>query len=202
MVMLWGDVKETMEYPLTSLAKLAKENEHPAHMLLHTRMLWDMIKFLANVLQNNPDADKKYQRCHSRKLRQQPWHPVAGIVWSDKRCDSVFMKIMRKKEALELLLAWLEEEEDEDEKENEEEKKKEEQDEDKRGMRNIWTLWLFFWTKWRRHTWKQKTDWLGLASGWSLAGSARRLTGARWEPPVSAEVRLVPASGPREFNKW
>jgi hypothetical protein len=105
MVMLWGDVKETMEYPLTSLAKLAKENEHPAHMLLHTRMLWDMIKFLANVLQNNPDADKKYQRCQSRKLRQQPWHPVAGIVWSDKRCDSVFMKIMRKKEALELLLA-------------------------------------------------------------------------------------------------
>ena len=105
MVMLWGDVKDTMEYPLTTLANLAKKSKHPAHMLLHTRMLWDMIKFLANVLQNNPDAEKKYQRCHPRKLRQQPWHPVAGIVWSDKKCDSVSMKAMRKKEALALLLA-------------------------------------------------------------------------------------------------
>ena len=105
MVMLWGDVKDTMEYPLTTLANFAKKSKHPAHMLLHTKLLWDMIKFLAKVLQNNPDAEKKYQRCHSRKLRQQPWHPVAGIVWSDKRCDSVCMKTMRKKEALELLLA-------------------------------------------------------------------------------------------------
>ena len=90
MVMLWGDVKETMEYPLTTLAKLAKKSEHPAHMLLHKRRLWNMIKFLANVLQNNPDADKKYQRCHSQKLRQQPWHPVAGIVCQTKdviRCS-------------------------------------------------------------------------------------------------------------------
>ena len=102
MVMVWGDVKDTMEYPLTTLAQLAKKSKHPAHMLLHTKLLWDMIQFLAKVLQNNPDAEKKYRRCHSRGLRQQPWHPVAGIVWSDKCCHTVVMKRMRQREAREL----------------------------------------------------------------------------------------------------
>ena len=104
MVMLWGDVKETTSC-ISCIYKLAKKSEHPAHMLLHTKLLWDMIKFLANVLQNNPDAEKKYQRCHSRGLRQQPWHPVAGIVWSDKKWYSRSMKAMRQREARELLLA-------------------------------------------------------------------------------------------------
>ena len=55
--------------------------------------------FFASVLLNPQHHAKK------KIVRQQPWHPVAGIVWSDKRCDTVFMKTMRKMEAREFLLA-------------------------------------------------------------------------------------------------
>ena len=84
MVMMWGDIKKHMIVPLNTLAVLAKISGTSHHLLRHARLLWEMITFLADVLQNNPDAGKKYKRCRSQKLRQQPWHPVAGIVWSDK----------------------------------------------------------------------------------------------------------------------
>ena len=97
MVQRWGDIKTCMEDPLSecrlgcSVAALGRE----------WRLLWRMIIFFGGVLQLNQQHHAKQKM--RKKLRQQPWHSVAGVVWSDKACDTVVNKRKRQKEAYELL---------------------------------------------------------------------------------------------------
>ena len=97
MVGRWGDIKTCMEDPLKecqlecSVAALRRE----------WRLLWRMITFFGGVLQLNQQHHAKQKM--RKTLRQQPWHSVAGVVWSDKACDTVVNKRKRQKEAYELL---------------------------------------------------------------------------------------------------
>jgi hypothetical protein len=97
MVERWGDIKTCMEDPLRecrlecSVAALWRE----------WILLWRMITFFGGVLQLNQQHHAKHKM--RKRLRQQPWHSVAGVVWSDETCDTVVNKRKRQKEAYELL---------------------------------------------------------------------------------------------------
>ena len=92
MVEAWGDIKTCMEDPLRE----CRLECSVAALKRHWRLLWRMITFFASVLLNPQHHAKK------KIVRQQPWHPVAGIVWSDKCCHTVVMKRMRQRDAREL----------------------------------------------------------------------------------------------------
>ena len=98
----WGDFNSCMEYPLAFLARwhaeMSRASRPPSRVTRHTVFLWRLISFFADVLSCSPHAAKKKM---GLKFRQQPWHPVAGIVWSDKCCHTVVMKRMRQMEARE-----------------------------------------------------------------------------------------------------
>ena len=105
MIEEWGDIKTCMVDPLR---KCWLDGSVPA-LKREWRLLWRMITFLGGVLSASVaialahDQQHHAKRKMRNKLRQQPWHPVAGVVWSDKYCDSVVNKRMRQKEAYELL---------------------------------------------------------------------------------------------------
>ena len=125
-VAMWGDVKEYIGNGLNEMAGAAirrakeiladvaekdvadvteasirnKEGEK------HKAELWYIIKGLADTLLNGPDAAKLCARLNRNgkisQVRQQPFHPTAGILWHDtrlKRCDYISQQMMRKKEA-------------------------------------------------------------------------------------------------------
>ena len=100
----WGDVETYIEDHLKELADAAirREQEIQAALAvntpgtsirnkekeLHISEVWFLISCLADTLQNGPDAAKLLQRdlFHpvfgtTPKLRQQPFHPTAGILW-------------------------------------------------------------------------------------------------------------------------
>ena len=122
----WGDV-ETIRNHLKELAHAAirREQEIRAALAanrpwqlwqlwqlwhnsanLHRTEVWEIIIFLADMLQNSPDAANLCARLNRNgvisQTRQQPFHPTAGILWHDtrlKRCDYISQQMMRKKEA-------------------------------------------------------------------------------------------------------
>ena len=79
----WGDLNSCMEYPLAFLARwhaeMSRASRPPSRVTRHTVFLWRLVSFFADVLSCSPRGVETF------KLRQQPWHPVAGILWSDKR---------------------------------------------------------------------------------------------------------------------
>ena len=117
-VMMWGDVKTYIGDPLHEMADAAirREQEIVDHLNemsdaantprtssrnkeaeLHKAELWFIISCLADSLQNGLDAAKP-----CAPLRQLPWHPAAGILWSDtrlNRCDTVCAQRKRQREA-------------------------------------------------------------------------------------------------------
>ena len=124
-VNVWGDVETHIVDHLNEMADAAirREQEIQAALAvntpgtsirnkekeLHISEVWFLISCLADTLQNGPDAAKLLQRdlFHpvfgtTPKLRQQPFHPTAGILWHDtrlKRCDYISQQRKRKKEA-------------------------------------------------------------------------------------------------------
>ena len=121
-VAMWGDVKEYIGDCLNEMAgaaiRRAKEiladvaANTPGTSIRnkeaekHKAELWYIIKGLADTLLNGPDAAKLCARLNRNgkisQVRQQPFHPTAGILWHDtrlKRCDYIFQQRMRKKEA-------------------------------------------------------------------------------------------------------
>ena len=102
----WGDINICMEKPLAILARPAPRlgtSRPPSRVTSHTVFLWRLISFFADVLSLGPREINTLTLTLGEKLRQQPWHPVAGILWSDRRDATVLMKIMRQRRASELL---------------------------------------------------------------------------------------------------
>ena len=122
-VAMWGDVETYIGDYLNEMADAAirREQEIQVNLAcntpgtstrnkekeLHISEVWFLISCLADTLQNGPDAPKLLQRdlFHAvgmmRKLRQQPFHPTAGILWHDsrlERCDYSAEQRKRKKE--------------------------------------------------------------------------------------------------------
>jgi len=106
--------------PLNEMAVAAKRREQEIVAMLaanipgfirnmeaerHTSELWNLISHLAGVLQNCPDAATHLARLHRHgaiiKLSQLPWHPVAGILWPDRRCHCCDGFVARRKRQLE-----------------------------------------------------------------------------------------------------
>ena len=73
----WGDFNSCIEYPLAFLARYHART--PSRVTRHTVFLWRVISFFADVLSCSPRGVEAF------KLKQQPWDPVAGVLWSDKR---------------------------------------------------------------------------------------------------------------------
>ena len=81
----WGDINSCMEYPLAFLARYharSRASRTPSRVTRHTVFLWRLISFFADVLSCSP-RDVEYLSL--QMSHQQPWHPVAGVLWSDKR---------------------------------------------------------------------------------------------------------------------
>ena len=116
----WGDFKRYIAEPLNEMAVAAKRREQEIVAMLaanipgfirnmeaerHTSELWNLISHLAGVLQNCPDAATHLARLHRHgaiiKLPQLPWHPAAGILWPDRRCDCCDGFVARRKRQLE-----------------------------------------------------------------------------------------------------
>ena len=117
----WGDVETYIEDHLKELADAAIRREQEIRAALaantpgsirnkeaniHETEVWVMIKVLADILQNSPDAAKLCRRLNQNGVitvtRQQPFDPTAGILWPAadlKRCDSICQQIKRKIEA-------------------------------------------------------------------------------------------------------
>ena len=105
-VAMWGDVETYIVDHLNEMADAAKRREEEIQVNLacntpgtstrnkekefHISEVWFLISCLADTLQNSPDAPKLLQRdlFHAvgmiPKLRQQPFHPTAGILWQAK----------------------------------------------------------------------------------------------------------------------
>ena len=81
----WGDFNSCIEYPLAFLARYharSRASRTPSRVTRHTVFLWRLISFFADVLSCSP-RDVEYLSL--QMSHQQPWHPVAGVLWSDKR---------------------------------------------------------------------------------------------------------------------
>ena len=103
----WGDV-ETIRNHLKELAHAEMAANTPGSIRnkeenLHKAEVWAIIIFLADMLQNSPDAAKLCARLNRNGVisttRQQPFHPTAGILWPAagvKRCDSICEQRKRK----------------------------------------------------------------------------------------------------------
>ena len=124
-VKMWGDVETYIVDHLNEMADAALRREMEIKVNLacntpgsstrnkekefHIAEVWFLISCLADTLQNGPDAAKLLQRDLFHpvagkipKLRQQPFHPTAGILWHDtrlRRCDYISQQRKRKKEA-------------------------------------------------------------------------------------------------------
>ena len=116
----WGDV-ETIDNHLKELAHAAIRRKQAIRAALaantpgsirnkeanlHEKEVWEIIKVLADIIQNSPDAAKLCRRLNRNGritvTRQQPFHPTAGILWHDehlKRCDCISQQRKRKREA-------------------------------------------------------------------------------------------------------
>ena len=106
----WGDV-ETIRNHLKELAHAEMAANTPGSIRnkeenLHKAEVWAIIIFLADMLQNSPDAAKLCARLNRNGVisttRQQPFHPTAGILWPAagvKRCDSISEQRKRKNRA-------------------------------------------------------------------------------------------------------
>ena len=116
----WGDV-ETIDNHLKELAHAAIRRKQAIRAALaanapgsirnkeanlHEAEVWEIINFLADMLQNSPDAAELCARLNRNgvisQTRQQPFHPTAGILWPAagvKRCDSICQQRKRKLEA-------------------------------------------------------------------------------------------------------
>lgn len=94
MIESWGAIKEHMQEPLMA----CRLQNSVAGVRREWRLLWRMITFFGSVLMHMDCYNQQHQR-----LRQQPWHPHAGVLWSDKCCDTVVAQRKRQKEAYELL---------------------------------------------------------------------------------------------------
>ena len=119
-VAVWGDVEPYIDNHLKELADAAIRRDQEIRAALaantpgsirnkeaniHETEVWVMIKVLADILQNSPDAAKLCRRLNQNGVitvtRQQPFDPTAGILWSAadlKRCDSICQQIKRKNE--------------------------------------------------------------------------------------------------------
>ena len=116
----WGDFKRYIADPLNARREAALRREQEIVAMLaanipgfirnmeaerHTSELWNLISHLAGVLQNCPDAATHLARLHRHgaiiKLSQLPWHPVAGILWPDRRCHCCDGFVARRKRQLE-----------------------------------------------------------------------------------------------------
>ena len=128
-VAMWGDVETYIGDYLNEMADAAIRREQEIQAALaantpgtsirnkeaeeHKAELWCIIKGLADTLLNAPDAAKLCARLNRNgeisKVRQQPFHPAAGILWHDtrlKRCDYIPQQRKRKIEAERLF--WVE----------------------------------------------------------------------------------------------
>ena len=84
---LWDDFNNCMEYPFAFLSRyrydhavMSRASRTPSRVTRHTVFLWRVISFFADILSCCPRGDDTF------KLNQhQPWHPAAGVLWSDKR---------------------------------------------------------------------------------------------------------------------
>ena len=116
----WGDV-ETIDNHLKELAHAAIRRKQAIRAALaantpgsirnkeanlHEAEVWEIINFLADMLQNSPDAAELCARLNRNgvisQTRQQPFHPTAGILWPAagvKRRDSICQQRKRKLEA-------------------------------------------------------------------------------------------------------
>ena len=108
----WGDV-ETIRNHLKELAHAEMAANTPGSIRnkeenRHEAEVWAIIIFLADMLQNSPDAAKLCARLDRNgeisKPRQQPFHvhPIAGILWPDarvRRDDSIALQRKRQREA-------------------------------------------------------------------------------------------------------
>ena len=119
-VAVWGDVEPYIDNHLKELADAAIRRDQEIRAALaantpgsirnkeaniHETEVWVMIKVLADILQNSPDAAKLCRRLNQNGVitvtRQQPFDPTAGILWPAadlKRCDSICQQIKRKNE--------------------------------------------------------------------------------------------------------
>ena len=117
-VAVWGDVEPYIDNHLKELADAAIRRDQEIRAALaantpgsitnneamdHEAEVWEIIKILAGILQNSPDAAKLCARLNRNGVisttRQQPFHPTAGILWPAagvKRCDSISEQIKRK----------------------------------------------------------------------------------------------------------
>ena len=121
-VAVWGDVEPYIDNHLKELADAAIRRDQEIRAALaantpgsitnneamdHEAEVWEIIKILAGILQNSPDAAKLCARLDRNGAisipRQQPFHvhPIAGILWPDarvRRDDSFCCQRKRKRE--------------------------------------------------------------------------------------------------------